>query len=475
MSLVRRTGCGVLFMTGITSVGWGMTPGALDSLIREKKLEQAAPAAGAATPRVAALHRYWEYQGDLPLCAFYTEKHVLEAYLGQRLPADQLFDWYAASGTFDVRAQGVAYDRMGAALKIKGYSLQHLTLTEASLKATIAKGFAVLVPVNPLFYWSPDDPMVDFQVDLQRRVGDSGVHHVVWILDATPSAIYLQDSAVQRGGSALSVRWEDFRRAWAPAKGAALVVERVLPALDPDGDGVPITDADFDGHAAVGTGGNDCDDSASAIHPGAHEVLADGIDQDCDGTDADPVRAAQLADTERRRIEALLAAAEASDAIAAAKRETDHSRWTSTLLDSAATSLDGGDPRSAATGAQLYLWECSACGRRAEAFFYVAVGLGRDAGLEASLAAFQQVIEADGSGPWAARARANQDELVEAAIDSALGDAAALASVAATLESCGRELDAADAYCWLLSRPAPAELRRSARSGLDRLERACKP
>lgn len=289
---VRQASAAVMFiLAGSTTGVHAMTPEQLASLSKFLKAEQEAErakAAESATPRVAALRGYWEYQGDLPLCAFYTEKHVLEAYLGQRLPADGLFEWYAASGTYDFRAAGVPYDRMGTALKVKGYSLQHLTLSEASLRTMVGKGYAVMVPVNPLFYWSPDDPMVDFQVDLEHRDGASGVDHVVWILDATPDRIYIQDSAVENGGEALAVRWDDFRRAWAPAHGQALVVATVLPPIDSDRDGVPLTDADHDGHASSRSGGDDCDDNVVAVHPGAVDAQSNGIDEDCDGRDAVP-------------------------------------------------------------------------------------------------------------------------------------------------------------------------------------------
>lgn len=30
----------------------------------------------------------------------------------------------------------------------------------------------------------------------------------------------------------------------------------------------------------------DCDDQATTVHPGASEIIEDGIDQDCDGQDA---------------------------------------------------------------------------------------------------------------------------------------------------------------------------------------------
>lgn len=272
-----------------------MTPWEFESHLEEARLKRMGDRT--ATPRVAALSGSWEYQGDLPLCAFYTEKHVLEAYLGQRLPADRLFDWYVESGTYDVRAEGVPYDRMGTALKVKGYPLQQLTLNETSLRSTVGKGYAVMVPVNPLFYWSPSDPMVDFQVDLQQRAGGSGVDHVVWVLDATPDAIYLQDTAVQNGGAAMAVRWEDVRKAWAPAQGRALVIPRVLPPLDADGDGVPLTDADHDGHASLHTGGDDCDDADVRVHPGATDAESNGTDEDCDGQDAVPTPE-DLADAE---------------------------------------------------------------------------------------------------------------------------------------------------------------------------------
>ena len=60
---------------------------------------------------------------------------------------------------------------------------------------------------------------------------------------------------------------------------------------DSDGDGV--TDPDSQVTAcgppagyAVASGESDCDDSDATIYPGAEEVAGDGIDQDCDGADA---------------------------------------------------------------------------------------------------------------------------------------------------------------------------------------------
>lgn len=44
-------------------------------------------------------------------------------------------------------------------------------------------------------------------------------------------------------------------------------------------------DADHDGHAWQGQGGDDCDDANVDVYTGAPEVGWDGIDQDCDGRD----------------------------------------------------------------------------------------------------------------------------------------------------------------------------------------------
>jgi Putative metal-binding motif len=55
---------------------------------------------------------------------------------------------------------------------------------------------------------------------------------------------------------------------------------------DGDNDTTACVDADNDGYTAESCGGDDCDDSNSLIHPGATDIDGDGVDADCDGTDA---------------------------------------------------------------------------------------------------------------------------------------------------------------------------------------------
>jgi len=55
------------------------------------------------------------------------------------------------------------------------------------------------------------------------------------------------------------------------------------PAVDTTPEDEGPVDADEDGYASIATGGDDCDDTNAAIHPGAPEVWYNGVDENCNG------------------------------------------------------------------------------------------------------------------------------------------------------------------------------------------------
>lgn len=57
-------------------------------------------------------------------------------------------------------------------------------------------------------------------------------------------------------------------------------------------------DRDHDGYSTI-LGGGDCDDGNAAIHPGAHDVPGNGIDENCSGRDAKPMNVAAQPDVPR--------------------------------------------------------------------------------------------------------------------------------------------------------------------------------
>jgi choline-sulfatase len=69
------------------------------------------------------------------------------------------------------------------------------------------------------------------------------------------------------------------------------------------------TDRDGDGHGAH-FGGRDCDEGDPRVHPGAQDVSADGVDQDCDGVDGVAVPGARPAAHAQAHVEPTPAAAQ---------------------------------------------------------------------------------------------------------------------------------------------------------------------
>ena len=72
-----------------------------------------------------------------------------------------------------------------------------------------------------------------------------------------------------------------------------IVIRDVDPREDPF---VDPCDVDADGVISEACGGDDCDDHDDTIHPGAHEIFGDELDQDCNGEDNVQVDVVDLPD-----------------------------------------------------------------------------------------------------------------------------------------------------------------------------------
>ncbi len=118
-----------------------------------------------------------------------------------------------------------------------------------------------------------------------RRTG-----HIRYLTAGPTPAVALKDRTDVHGGWMLDGAW-NLSYPGLAAKPAHHVPELwgviVRTLSDPAAACQRADDADGDGYCATAAGGNDCDDANPAIYPGAPEVQADGIDQDCNLHDLD--------------------------------------------------------------------------------------------------------------------------------------------------------------------------------------------
>ncbi len=138
----------------------------------------------------------------------------------------------------------------------------------------------------------------DDQAVLLANLCDSGQDLVVAIaMEPTSSSVFvpdLQETRLAPGATVefqVSFRPEDLEEHTGRLLVASNSADDVLVAIALSGNAV--ADADDDGYDSLGAGGDDCDDRAPDVHPGAGEDGYDGIDNDCDGmVDLDDVTGA---------------------------------------------------------------------------------------------------------------------------------------------------------------------------------------
>ncbi len=87
------------------------------------------------------------------------------------------------------------------------------------------------------------------------------------------------------------------------------------------------TDYDRDGYFSKETGGNDCDDLSSSIHPGAYDECENGVDEDCNGVDRACPRNTIIVPTHYSTVETAINNAQDHDTILVLPGKYREERW----------------------------------------------------------------------------------------------------------------------------------------------------